>query len=610
MKKHIKLILTICLSLCMVICLGLAVACQPADNGNNTFTITVLNEDGTPAKAPEGEDAPKLLQYCAEGGPDSGACIPANPDSKGQVKVDLTEKMWKGAESMHITFVNLPDGYKAYDESNKSYGYAEGPYIDFHKVKSIKFTLKEESDTPVIEAEDVYQGYQYDIRNLVAGESKSYSTFVSTSKAYLDVDVNDGEFDLSVKIGNATPVSHTLTATNSHVLLEIGSVGTNGTSVILTVTPKNSNSTHLTFAICPVYNVGAEDVRILANIISDASPAVYLDVYKVYFNLNENAELTFSDPLDDGFSAIDGYPIKVTIGDYEVTWTEASDISSVSALNSGNVAVTFEFEDPDTANLALLVKDANASSDNAITLDQEFTVELSLNNWGFLEDVEYTFTVPTDGAYYIIVDSASTAAVRFLVNDTYGSEWYYSSENGGSLAVAITYTEYVFDENWTVTDTIQHLTLNAGDVVTITFSTENAKGDTYVAKVTSELGARVPSTPHDDENTDVEPIYIELDEQFGGEIEAGEEKIYWLGLNDRGEGIPKKLILSIDDIEGEFELTYKIGENDAQTQTISATKTIELDLSNEEVGFMGLDIVITVTTVNGGTVHFTISAQE
>lgn len=609
MKKYIKLILTICLSLCMVLCLGLAVACQPAENGDNTFTITVVNEDGTPAKAPEDKDAPKLLQYCAEGGPDSGLCIPANPDSKGQVKVDLTENMWKNAESMHITFVNLPDGYKAYDENNKSYGFGEGPYIDFHKVKSVKFTLKEESDTPVIEAEDVYQGYQYDIDSLVAGESKSYSTFVSTSKAYLDVDVDGGEFDLSVKIGNATPVIDTLTETNSHVLLEIGSVGPTGTSVILTVTPKNSNSTHLTFAICPVYNIGGEDVRILANIISGASPAVYLDVYKVYFTLNENAELAFSDPLGNGFSAIDGYPIKVTIGDYEATWTEASDILSISALNSGDVAVTFEFDDPDTANLALLVKDANVSSDDVITLDKEFTVEVGLDNFNWLIEPEYTFTVPADGAYYIIVDNASAATVRFDVKGAY-SETYYSSENGGSLAVAITYTEYVFDDNWTITDTIPHLTLKAGDVVTITFSTENTKGDTYTAKVTADLGARVPSNPHNDENTDGEPIYIDLDQQFGGEIEAGEEKIYWLGLFDYGDGIPQKLILSIDDIEGEFELTYKIGENDAQTQTITATKTIELDLSNEEVGFMGLDIVITVTTVNGGTVHFTISAQE
>lgn len=486
MKKHLRLILTVCLALCMVLCLGLATACEPTGQGN-TFTVTILNADGTPA-------ANQKFQYCSEeGSSDKAGCHPTKVGSNGKFSFNLDTEEWKASSYVHIQFVEAwLDGYVVYDADGVILDYDDGSecyedYVDHNDVNSVTYTLKK--------VEDILTGYQYSVFNI--DRIKTYSTLVKANEAYLDVDVNGGQFDLSVKINgvDVPGLSTTLSATNNTVHLEdLGGSNFNGVPVEFTVSPKNASSDHLTLTVCPVYEVGAEDVPVLAS-----HDEAYLDVYKVYFSLGVNAELVFSDYLDDNFSAIGGYPIDVTVGDYEITWDDASDILPITALNEGLVPVTFAFDDPTTANLSLLVKDANAaSSEKTIELDDLVPITLS-NNWD--ESQVYKFTVTTDGAYYVLVEDGADAIVSFIVyaaNDYIGyGDAYYASNNDGVLAVALVYNELVFDdpESWIPSDTIPHLTLSAGDVVEITFRTAKESSDSYNAKVTTDIGSLSPSIP-------------------------------------------------------------------------------------------------------------------
>ena len=472
MKKHIRLILTICLALCMVLCLGLAVACQPDGQNDNTFTITVLDASGAPV-------ANQKLQYCEEG----GSCSQGSTDSKGKFTFDISTDKWKESPTVHVLFLDIwLEGYQVYNAAGTLLDYDDvaesyDDYVDHHTVKSVTYTLKK--------IDDIYTGYQYDVINF--SRVRTYSTYVETNEAYLDVDVNGGQFDLSVKInGVAAPgLSTTLSSTNNSVHLEdLGGSAFNPVGVEFTVTPKNAGSDHLTLTVCPVYEIGGEDLMIIASQHPDPDHTVYLDVYKVYFSLGVNAVLAFSDPQDDNFSAIGGYSIKVTVGDYETTWNSASDITSITALNAGLVPVTFKFGNPDTANLGLLVKDTNATSsvESDITVGEQIDINLTSSyDWKVL-----IFVVPADGSYVINVPSSENATVNYVINESiWAPDVYYASENDNQLNV-------VLDD------------LHEGDVVEITFAVDynntSSNSCEYIAYVNEKTDSVTPSVAGKDDD--------------------------------------------------------------------------------------------------------------
>lgn len=483
MKKHIRLILTICLALCMVLCLGLAVACQPDGQGDNTFTITVLDASGAPV-------ANQKLQYCAEG----DTCTQKSTDSNGKVTFDISTDKWKESPTVHVQILdfwltqNGLEGYQVYNAAGTLLDYDDvaesyDDYVDHHTVESVTYTLKK--------IDDIYTGYQYDVINF--SRVRTYSTYVETNEAYLDVDVNGGQFDLSVKInGVAAPgLSTTLSSTNNSVHLEdLGGSAFNPVAVEFTVTPKNADSDHLTLSVCPVYEIGAEEVRILAN-----HEQAYLDIYKVYFSLSGNAELAFSSQEGD-FSDIAGYSIKVTIGTtvpVTETWTAASDISFISVSESGCFPVTFEFDDPDTANLALLVTDVNISSDveSDITLGADINVSVT----DMFDGLKLTFIPEESGNYVITITGDKAATVS--IEDYSSSETYFASEYEGVITVE----------------------LEAHVVYTFTFSTDDSN-DTYTAVVTK--GEDTPDDPSDADITLGESFEVTL----SGIIDLLSKKFY------------------------------------------------------------------------------------
>lgn len=596
MKKYIRLFLTACLAFCMVLCLGLAVACQPTTDDANTFTLTILDEDGKPVEKPA---VGNLLQYCAE----DAQCHLANPDSDGKVIVDISTDEWKNSPTMHIeVFAKfVSEGYKVYDEDGKVCAYNETDkayevYVNHHEVKSYTLTIKEES---VVEPEAIEVGYQYNADNLVSGVSKTFTTIVdrTSNAAFFDVDVHGGEFELSALIGDSEePLVETLDAENNSVYLELNP-STYGTSVELTITPKTAASTELTFALCPAYEFVNGEVVLNAYTTAERP----LDVYKAYIFLTGDEELAL---VNDADYDCGGFPITVTVGAADpVTWTEAANVPAISTPSGrGYTPFTFEFDKPESANLYVHVKDLNAASDTTLTVNVPATITLDGNSD---EGLNYTFTVPADGSYYIVVENATNAVVSFIVNDLYYSEFYSASKNGNSLAIVISYTEKEYGNGWLEppTNIIEHTTLNTDDVITIIFNTENTSGDSYSAVIKDSADGLTLSKSDDE----LAPEYIWLEEQFGGELEAGDVKTYLLTVNEYD---PTKLTLSIDDISGEFELSYKIGDNEVQTKTVTATESIELDLSNEEIGWEGLEIVITLKTTNGGTIHLTLSEAE
>lgn len=452
MKKHIKLILTACLALCMVLCLGLAVACQKDNDSDdsNTFTITVLNEDGTPAKKPEGEYA-NLLQYCAESAGAQGSCIMANPDSNGKIKVDLSTDTWKNAETMHIMFLRLEDGYKAYDAQNNAYGNGEGPNVDFHTVKSITFTIKEEGSViPPIEAEDIEIGYQYSVRGLSEGTPKAYKTIVDSSEAIFEADVHGGEFELSVISGTTTTVLETLNADNTSVIMSLNSSDYGGAGLAFMITPKNADSTQITFFVCPVYEIGTDGKVINA----PTEP----DVFKVYFTLDGTAELVFENPWGGPITSDQiGLPVTVKIGASIVeTWNTLEDIAPITVTDKGYVPCTFEFDNPDEANLYLLVKNANLVLDSeTIVLGQE--VNVTVENM-FDDSAVYTFVTEESGTYLVTFTGSNTFTVQFSIPSTgwMSDTYFYENSVEGVVKVKLdSYTEYEVrfgTENWDVSD--------------------------------------------------------------------------------------------------------------------------------------------------------------
>ena len=469
MKKHIKFIFRACLALCMVICLGLSVACQPADNGDNgdngnTFTITILNEDGTASVG-------HLLQYCSDGA--NAQCYPKQTDSNGKVKVDVSTDEWKNSKTIHIQVFDIDDGYKVYDKNGTVLDYDDinesyDIYVDHHTVNSVTLTIKADAN---VDAENIEVGYQYDVRGLSANTPKYYATVVNSNEAIFEADVYGGEFELSVTSGTTTSVVETLNAENTYVNLSLIESMRGGASLEFTLTPKNADSNHITFTVCPVYEIGSDGIVINA----PTQP----DVYKVYLVLDGSAELVFDSPWDEPLTEdqISGFPITLTIGSSIVeTWTTLADIAPISVLDRGYVPVTFEFGDPDNANLFLRVKNANASSDNdSIVLGQEINV--SLENM-FDDSFMLTFIPEESGTYLITITGSETFTVQYTNNSTgYQSDTYFYSDSiDGVIKIKLeSYVEY-----------------------TIRFGTDNFDSpDSYTAVVTKSTD---PDDDDDDDN--------------------------------------------------------------------------------------------------------------
>lgn len=472
MKKHFRFILTVCLTLCIILCLGL-VACQPDKDGKNTFTFIVLNEDGTPA-------AHTWIQACSS---DGGTCDSQWTDENGKYEYDLSKSPWTESESLHAQ-IKVPEGYSAYNEKGDLYNYDPewevfDAYVNHHEVKSITFIIKKDTQvTPPITT-DITEGYEYE-DNFLGGETKYYSANVRISDAVLVADTNGAEFDLSVSLNSAAIKTETLSSSKTSVDLSFGSSDTYGHTVLIMLTPKTTAAAKITFTLCPVYELGS-----ILNIRKT-------DVFKAYFNLpNTPTELSFTNPNPDAQNPFGGFPVTVKIGSQTVTWGTADAISTISTTATGKTLVTFEFEDADSANLYLQVDDANATLNNSVTAD--VPVEINLSND---EPKEFTF-IPTEaGTYVIKIEGASNnAIVSYTGNDTYWSDTYYSSENGGTLIIEIIVKDIVFDENNELVSATERANINSNDKIVIICSTENSNGDTYTLTVTAKTSSMTPSTP-------------------------------------------------------------------------------------------------------------------
>ena len=552
MKKHIKFIFRACLALCMVICLGLSVACQPADNGDNgdngnTFTITLLNEDGTASVG-------HLLQYCSDGS--NAQCRTKQTDSNGKVKVDVSTDEWKNSKTIHIQVFDIDDGYKVYDKNGTVLDYDDinesyDIYVDHHTVNSVTLTIKADAN---VDAENIEVGYQYDVRGLSANTPKYYATVVNSNEAIFEADVYGGEFELSVTSGTTTSVVETLNAENTYVNLSLIESMRGGASLEFTLTPKNADSNHITFTVCPVYEIGRDGIVINA----PTQP----DVYKVYLVLDGSAELVFDSPWDEPLTEdqISGFPITLTIGSSIVeTWTTLADIAPISVLDRGYVPVTLEFGDPDNANLFLRVKNANASSDNdSIVLGQEINV--SVENM-FDESVVYTFIPEESGTYLITITGDTNAKV--IIEDNSGAETFFASDYDGAIKVKLeSYVEY-----------------------TITFGTDHSESDSYTAVVTKSDEVEEPDNPEDADIKLGESFSVTLDgimdmkqlkfyaEEAGTylvTVDSATAGVSWLEATPTGDG---KYVFEVEVEEANklFTLWFTT-TSEGETYTVTVTK--------------------------------------
>ena len=442
MKKYIKFLLSVSLALCMVIGLGATIACTPnnnTDDDKNTFTITVKNEDGTPA-------AETWVQYCSDG--EGAQCYPKRTDSNGKVTVDISTDEWKNSENIHITVFNLPANYSVYDEDDKigAYDSVNDGYeffIDHHEIKSVTLTIKQEPTS-------ITAGYEYE-ESFLGGESKKYSTFVDANEAIFEAYLNGGEFDLSVVVNSNEPITETLNENNTSVRLELGTSLYGGNNVLIMLTPKTAAAADITFTLCPVYELGK-----LININGTT------EAYKVYFNLPANTELTFSNPYG-GPIPISGFPVKLTVGTDTTTWNSADDIAPISPTSTGTTPFLFEFGKAEEANLLILVENANApSSDDVIVLGE--TIEIELPNMYDGKEFKFTSDSEEKEAYIITITGDTNAKVSYTDNISTWSEPYYASESNGVIEIE----------------------LEAGVEYTITFGTDNESGDSYSVVVSKK----------------------------------------------------------------------------------------------------------------------------
>ena len=517
MKKHIRFILKACLAICMVLCMGLAVACQNNTDSDdkNTFTITILNEDGSAAVG-------QRLQYCSDG--EGAQCYPKQTDSKGKVKIDISTDEWKNSETIHI-IVYLADGYKVYDKNGNVLDYDDidesyNIYIDHHKVNNVTFTIKADGGvTPNPDAEDIEVGYQYDVRGLSADTPKYYATIIQNSaEAFFEADVHGGEFELSVTSGTSSKVVETLNADNTSVYLSVNSSDF-GAYLGFTITPKNANSNRITFTVCPVYELGSDGIVINAS----TQP----DVYKFYLALDGTAELVFENPWDGPITEdqIKGGPITLKIGSSIVeTWDSVADIAPISVSDRGYVPVTFEFDDPDNANLFIRVKNANATSDNdSIVLGQEINV--SVENM-FDESAVYTFIPEESGTYLVTFTGSETFTVQFSIPTT---GWMSDT--------------YFFDDS---VDGVIKIKLESHTEYEVRFGTDNYDGpDSYSVIITKS------TDPNDDDdsgngNGGESGETIPLGQEYSLNLGMMESKT--LTFSSYGEG-HYTITVTIDDIE-------------------------------------------------------------
>lgn len=465
MKKYIRLILTVCLALCTVLCLGLAVACQGnpnPGNGKDTFTIIVLNEDGTPSVG-------TFVQACSDE-KSNEVCIPGQTNENGKAEYDLSKSPWTESESLHAQ-VRVAEGYSAYKEDGTLYNFDPlfgvfDDYVNHHEVKSITFIIKKDP-TPI------EVGYEYE-DNFLGGESRKYFTAVKASEVIFEADTFNGEFELSVVVNSNVPITETLSSTKTSVTLNLGVSDTYGNELIITLTPiNNAASAKIAFTLCPVYELGKDMVN-----------ARKTDVYKVYYNLPKaNTEIAFSKP--ESADAFGGFPVTVKIGSQTATWNSENDISPITVTETGNVPFTFEFASADTANLYLLVKDANAEIEGAITLGEP--IEVALSSYG--DSLECTYVATEAGAYVITVALSQHATISYSVvnpatEKAVYSDPYYASENGNTLVIVVNLAE--------------------GDTLSITFGLEMPEdlvdySETYTAVVSEKTGDVTPSNPHSED---------------------------------------------------------------------------------------------------------------
>ncbi|MCH5143400.1 MAG: hypothetical protein J1G07_06810 [Clostridiales bacterium] len=443
MKKYIKFLLSVSLALCMVIGLGATIACNPnnnTDDDKDTFTIIVKNEDGTPA-------AEQWVQYCSDG--EGAQCYPKRTDSNGKVTVDISTTEWQNSETIHVLVYNLPADYSVYDENGNVCDYDSdddtyGIFIDHHEIKSVTLTIKQD---PTF----ITESYEYE-ESFLGGESKKYFTVIrNASEAVFEADIQEGEFELSVVVDSNAPKTEILSSSNKSVVLDLGEASFFGINVLFTLKPKTNAAATIKFAVCPVLQLG-DKVNIYGT-----------DLYKVYFNLpNANTELAFEMPGEDPFG---GFPITVKIGSQTFTWTETSDIAPVSTTETGYVPFTFTFADADTANLYLIIKDANAPSTDGDVIVLGETIEIELST-AFGDDKQFTFTAEETETYIITVTGGTAAKVMIdIVSTSTSSGWLNVSEYENGII------EYEFP---------------AGVEVTITFGTDNESGDSYSVVVSKK----------------------------------------------------------------------------------------------------------------------------
>ena len=551
MKKHIRFIITICLALCMVLCLGLAVACQNNSDDGNTFTITVLNENGTPATG-------FSIQYCSDG--EGAQCTPTETDSKGKVSIDIGTDEWKNSEKVHIQFYGCEEGYTMYDAEGNACDYdpvleVYEDYVDHHTVKSATYTVK--IDPTLIEA-----GVEYDIRDFAVNELKSYYTSIrGASGAILEADVHGGEYALSVSVDGATPTTYTLDASHTSVELEFASsmFPMMGNSVAFKLTAKNSTSARATFTLCPVFEFDGTGMFSVNQ----------TETYKAYYNLTaDSTELAFFNPYGDISEAITGYPVTLTIGTASpITWNSASDIVNVTVNQKGKVPFYFEFGgEVEDVSMTLAVEDANASA--GITVDTPVVITLE-NSYDYKE---LSFIPAENGNYILAVQGTSSADISYSIPDKglYPNP-YKASEHDGNVEIELK-------------------NLEAGVEVVIVFGTENSNGETYTAIITKSISSITPE--------DV-TVGVEYD---ADELTADEASYYTAIITG------SKAIIEANVYGGEFELSITSGTANPITETLSASNaSISFDL---EYSTRGTEVNFTITPKNASSTHIAFTLCE
>ncbi len=429
MKKHIKLILTICFAFCMTLCLGLAVACQNTPQ-ENKFTVTVVNENDAAVVG-------QFVNFCADGA--NGQCTPKQTDANGKAVIDLNETLWKNASSLHIACVNYEYGLAPYGEDDLCY--PDGLTVDHKKVKSYKFTLKL---TPI----PVTAGVENDVRSLKENKPVMYSTQVEkNTTAIFTSNVYNGTFEFSATVGNSTtPVTATLDS--AHPNASITATGTSIDRMVpitITLTPKTAASTHIAFRLVTVYELGS--TLSVSNSSLDGSAD-----YSAFYNLTEaSTTLKFSTITGDLADAAGGYPITLKVGNANpVTWNSSADITDITTTETGNVAFIFHFGDADTAFLGLTVDSEGAKEEAAGTYENPYVAT---------SGTPFEVSIKADTYMYYVTFTATAAGTVTISTTSVNA--YLSGNVDGAYFDSITAT---------ASGITKDIAMKAGEVLTLEFS--------------------------------------------------------------------------------------------------------------------------------------------